>query len=194
MIRHAQTLGNAERRYIGRTDEPLSPAGLASFCNTAFPLADRVYASPMLRCRQTAQLAYPAHQAIALDGLREYDFGEFEGKNYQELKDLETYQKWIDSGGQLAAPGGESMPEFKRRCCRAFSDALQSCFAEGIGRVSFILHGGVIMALMERFAVPPRGFYDWQPPHLGGWQVQTDLENWENRRTFALVGPVDGRG
>ena len=52
-IRHGPTPGNLARRYIGSTDEPLAPGALPG-CPA--PAAERVYVSPLLRCRQTAAL------------------------------------------------------------------------------------------------------------------------------------------
>ena len=68
LIRHGMTPGNAEHRYIGRqTDEPLSEDGRqqlekrkdqwAQVCRTwDMPY---VFVSPMLRCRQTAEILFP---------------------------------------------------------------------------------------------------------------------------------------
>ena len=54
LIRHGQTQGNLERRYIGSTDQPLCPAGREAL--GPLPPVDRVYASPLRRCRETAAL------------------------------------------------------------------------------------------------------------------------------------------
>ena len=112
------TLGNVEHRYIGRqTDEPLSEDGRqqlekrkdqwAQVCRTwDMPY---VFVSPMLRCRQTAEILFPQIPQIEIDPWREMDFGEFEGKNYAQLNGDPRYQAWIDSGGTLAFPGGERL-------------------------------------------------------------------------------------
>ena len=60
LIRHGQTQGNRERRYIGcRTDEPLCPEGIAQLQNRHYPPVSRVFVSPMRRCVETANLLYP---------------------------------------------------------------------------------------------------------------------------------------
>ena len=60
-VRHGETQWNAENRVCGRTDLPLTPAGLRQAAHTAELLAglpiERIYSSPMLRARQTAQAA-----------------------------------------------------------------------------------------------------------------------------------------
>ena len=67
-----------------------------------------VLTSPMRRCVQTAEILFPDTPREIVYGLQECDFGDFEGKNYAELSGDPAYQAWIDSGGTLAFPGGES--------------------------------------------------------------------------------------
>lgn len=118
LIRHGMTAGNAMHRYIGgRTDEPLSEEGrrqLENRCNS--DSFSGIFVSPMLRCRQTAEILFPGQPQIEIDAWREMDFGVFEGKNYLELNGDPSYQAWIDSGGMLAFPGGESRENFITRC------------------------------------------------------------------------------
>ena len=60
----------------------------------------------MLRCRQTAEIIYGKTDYIEND-LRECDFGEFENKCFEELKDNPDYLKWMESGGTIPFPGGD---------------------------------------------------------------------------------------
>lgn len=57
-IRHGATAGNLRRCYIGRTDEPLCEAGIAQVkaLQKRGLSVDRLFVSPMLRTRQTAEL------------------------------------------------------------------------------------------------------------------------------------------
>ena len=160
LIRHGATRGNLEGRYIGcRTDEPLCPEGRAALCHHVYPPVRQVFSSPMRRCLETAVLLYPAISPEVIPDFRECDFGLFENKNYAELNGRADYQAWIDSGGELPFPGGESRKEFSLRCLEAFR-ALQSRAPEG--DCALIVHGGVIMAIMESCAKPPAGYYDYQ--------------------------------
>lgn len=114
LIRHGQTQGNREHRYIGcRTDEPLCPEGIAQLQNRHYPPVSRVFVSPMRRCVETASLLYPGVPQTIIGGFRECDFGDFENKNYAELNGRADYQAWIDSGGELPsrmAKAGRSLP------------------------------------------------------------------------------------
>lgn len=169
-IRHGKTAGNMEGRYIGRrTDEGLCAEGREALLKKVAPKAEWVHVSPMLRCRETAGILYPDMPAAAVDGLQECDFGEFEGKNYAELNGRADYQAWIDSGGEMPFPNGESRAEFSRRCVNAFEKIMPS-----EGDCAVIAHGGTIMAIMEKFARPEGTYYDFQVKNGGGYALDTD--------------------
>ena len=129
LIRHGMTPGNEEHRYIGRTDEPLSQKGREQLLTLqkkgVYPAAACVAASPLERCRQTAELLYPGQAPCVFDQFREMDFGAFEGHNCEELKADVRYQAWIDSNGTLPFPQGESREQFQRRCVEGFCELLK---------------------------------------------------------------------
>lgn len=170
LIRHGATAGNLEKRYIGRTNEPLCPEGISDLKASYLPSPGTLICSPMKRCLETGRILYPDVQPLIFPELRECDFGSFEGKNYMELTGDPYYQKWIDSGGALPFPGGESPAEFRTRCCSGVLRAVaENPSAESL---TFIVHGGTIMAVMERFAVPRRGYYDWQCANGKGYSAE----------------------
>ena len=171
LIRHGQTRGNLERRYTGVTDQPLCPQGRAALADWRGPEAEAVYVSPLLRCRETAAILYPGAAQTAVPGLRETDFGAFEGHTYEELKDSPAYQAWLDSAGQAAPPGGESREQVRRRVLAAFH-TVTAGHAPG-ERLALVVHGGTIMTLLE--ALEPGGqFYRWQAPNGGGFRCRWD--------------------
>ena len=164
-IRHSMTAGNLERRYIGcRTDEPLCEAGISlaqqktAEIRQTFPMPEVVLTSPMRRCVQTAEILFPDTPREIVYGLQECDFGDFEGKNYAELSGDPAYQAWIDSGGTLAFPGGESRAAFLQRCCQALEQALQR---QQHQTVAAVVHGGTIMAVLSALE-------EQQKPYFGG--------------------------
>ena len=170
LIRHGKTHGNLEKRYIGcRTDEDLCTAGMEQLELLRYPDADMVFASPLKRCIQTAKIIYPGKPVRIACDLRECDFGVFEGYNYDELKDNPAYQTWLDSGGELPFPGGESKKDFSKRCVRAF-ESIVAGLAEG--NYAFIVHGGTIMAVMEYFA--GGSYYDFQVQNGKGFILNMD--------------------
>ena len=92
LIRHLKTPGNEKRQYIGSTDEELSEQEVLNFKQRykidSYPQVQQVIVSPMKRCIQTAELIYPKNQITQEVLLKECDFGIFEGKTYEELKEL----------------------------------------------------------------------------------------------------------
>ena len=135
-IRHGKTYGNTLGRYIGTTDEPLCREGRERLAAGTYPKVDAVYASPMKRCLETAAILYPGLTPRVIDQLRECDFGEFENKNYLELSSNPAYQEWVDSGGALPFPGGESQEAFKKRCQEGFLKVLELELLHEKGKVS----------------------------------------------------------
>ncbi|MGN0298491.1 MAG: histidine phosphatase family protein [Lachnospiraceae bacterium] len=180
LIRHGKTKGNEEQRYIGlRTDEGLSQVGrqeiLEKISKGVYPQADIVLISPMLRCRQTAQLIYPDKNFMEVPAWREMDFGEFEGKNYLELSGNSQYQRWIDSGGVLPFPGGEAQADLIERCMEGFKEQIEQwkrARAEhSLDRplkVSAVIHGGTIMALLSQLT--QGNYFDYSCRNGGGYQ------------------------
>lgn len=172
LIRHGKTAGNLEGRYIGsRTDEPLCEQGIEALRGRVCPPVKRVIASPLTRCLQTAAILYPDLVPQVENDFRECDFGAFEGKNYSELNGRADYQAWIDSGGTLPFPGGESQEEMRCRCEEAFR-RLNLFALEGDSAI--VAHGGTLMALMSAFALPPRPYFDYQVKNGEGFLLEPD--------------------
>ena len=160
-IRHGATQGNLERKYIGRTDEPLCEEGISQARNLRDKNLphDYIFVSPMLRARQTAEMIFPDRGYIVEDDLREMDFGVFEGKTAPELSGNDDYRIWVDSMCTLPIPEGEGMEKMKKRCGEAFRKLMNSV-PDNSG-VSFVVHGGTIMAVLAVFAEPKCGFFDY---------------------------------
>jgi alpha-ribazole phosphatase len=178
-IRHGATAGNLEKRYIGTTDEPLCEEGRRKLSDKkqegVYPRAGRVITSPMKRCLETAELLYPDVIPEVYPEFRETDFGLFEGKSYEELMEDEKlcplYQAWIDSGGILSFPEGESMEETKRRCAGGFDKILTNLDSDAV----VIAHGGTIMSILQQCAASGGGFYDHQCDNGGGYLCRVEL-------------------
>ena len=141
LIRHSMTAGNKLGRYIGaRTDEPLCEEGIRLLENFSYPPVQRVFVSPMRRCRETAEILFPGIEKETEERLKECDFGIFENKNYQELSGEPRYQAWIDSNGTLPFPEGESQKMFQKRCVEGFARCVEQCLKEaGVKRESIDL-------------------------------------------------------
>lgn len=175
LIRHFMTQGNIERRYIGTTDEPLLPGQPV---RRRYPAAGAVAVSPLRRCMETAERIYPDVKKYVCRELRECDFGMFENKNYEELKEHPDYQRWLDSGGKIPFPEGEGMDTFCERCVKGFCNMTGRFIEEGCRTAAFVVHGGTIMAVLDRLAHHEEGFYHWQVKNGEGFRVKLDEEQW----------------
>ncbi len=177
MIRHGMTAGNEEGRYVGLTDESLSEEGSLALGEKEMPKVDRLYTGPMKRCRETAGILFPHMEAGIVPGISECDFGAFEYKNYAELNGDPDYQAWIDSGGMLAFPGGESRVEYQKRAAECFETWIQTLLSDPGERVALICHGGFIMAVLDRFSQPHKDYFEWQVRNGEGFKMTLDLES-----------------
>ena len=182
LIRHFKTKGNLEKRYIGRTDEPLDRMAIPQRMQEL--KTERVIVSPMKRCRQTAEILFPGQTQTVCDSLRECDFGEFEGKNYLELSANPLYQGWIDSGGTMPFPGGESHDEFRKRCVQGFEHMMDQLEKDACKNAAFVVHGGTIMSIRETFDPEHREFYHWQAANGEGFRIKIPDEAWKSGRKY----------
>jgi alpha-ribazole phosphatase len=175
LIRHGMTEGNLKRRYIGTMDEDL----INTDCLKGdYPKCERVVASPLKRCIQTAEYIYPNVDIEICDKLKECDFGDFENKSYEDLKDNSDYQKWLDSNGELPFPNGETHEDFKNRCKDGFFESLTEC------DTAFVIHGGSIMAIMQKLF--GGNFYDYQVKNGCGYEFE--MRNGEIVDDYSPIG------
>lgn len=192
LVRHGITIGNLERRYIGQSDDqPLSVRGAEDLLRRRdcgeYPRCEAVFTSPMRRCMETAKILYPMLVPVVLPTLIELDFGAFEGKTYEQLKENAAYRRWIDTGGEAAPPGGESTPEFTMRLHGAVGQIAMQAESSGIRRCAVITHGGCIMAMISHFsAIDASNMYEYQVSNGSGFQAVFDTD----RLCFTSVCPL----
>lgn len=126
LLRHGQTPLSVEKRFSGVGDRPLTEVGLAQAGAAARRLrgcsAVAVVASPLRRAAQTADLvAAEIGVAVTVDeGLRETDFGDWEGYTFAEVQHRwpDQLSAWLASP-DVAPPAGESFADTARRVRQA---------------------------------------------------------------------------
>jgi broad specificity phosphatase PhoE len=116
LIRHAEPA--VRNVLLGRTDPPLSDAGLQAAIQISGIRAEAVYTSPLLRARQTAAML--DQPALVVPEFAEMDFGEWDGLAWTEVE-----QRWPEVARAksedwlgVTPPGGESWPAFLDRIRR----------------------------------------------------------------------------
>lgn len=136
LARHGETPWNAEGRYQGQIDIPLSPIGEAQAQALGERLKSiditRAVASPLSRAQRTAQLALGARADMLLTepDLQEIAHGEWEGLLASEIheKDPSRLRAWREEPDTVLMPGGESLRLVLDRSWRGLARA-----AEGLG-------------------------------------------------------------
>ena len=174
LMRHSLTRANALRLYGGSTDSPLTDQGreIALKRRGAIPPCEIHLSSGMKRADETLYLMTGHHPDRTLSGLQEMDFGAFEMKSYDQLKDDPDYIRWIeDPTGTVRCPGGENMNAFRERVLSAGDELLRL----EQNTACAVCHGGVIVNLMQAwFPQVQRHFYEWQPGPCGGYKIAVD--------------------
>lgn len=156
LVRHAETDWNKSRRVQGISDIPLNERGLAQAEAIAERLADEpvktVYASPLLRSRQTAGAIAERHGLAVeiLDDLAEFDQGVLEGRY---LRDIATeypdlLAAFAKDPADVRIPGGETMAEVQVRAWRAFGIIADR---HEYGSVVAVSHNMTLLTLLCRF-------------------------------------------
>ena len=76
-----------------------------------------IYSSPMERARETAQPLAEARglEIQIVEGLNEINYGEWDGKTFEELRQFELWHKLRENPGDVRFPGGESFQEAQQR-------------------------------------------------------------------------------
>lgn len=147
LVRHASTSWTG-RRYCGRSDPPLSAAGVTAAGRLAVTIAQtapaglRIVTSPRRRARQTAAAIASrlASASIEIDDRwAETDFGIAEGLTFEELErvDPAIAQRLAAGDIDIDWPGGETAASLAARVDRAWRE-----LEAGIGGVVVVSHGG----------------------------------------------------
>ena len=177
LIRHGKTVANEQHLYCGSTDLSLSDAGRAELQGRKVdvPVSCRYWSSGMRRANETLELLFGEVSYEKETRLREVDFGSFEMKSYDMLKEDPEYLAWI-TGDNMAntPPGGESGNAMTARVVAAFEAIAARQENEVI-----VTHGGVIAAIMAwLFPEENKNRYQWQSANGGGYRLSQKNGNW----------------
>jgi broad specificity phosphatase PhoE len=134
LLRHGETEWSVQRRHTGRTDLPLTAEGEEQSKHAARLVAGHPFAlvlvSPLLRARQTAELAGLGPQVVD-DRLQEWDYGAYEGRTTQEIR-AELGADW-SIWTTFVPPGvtpGEQLADVSARA-RAVLGRIREALAQG---------------------------------------------------------------
>lgn len=177
LLRHGKTEANEKHLYCGSTDLPLSEAGCVELALRKCPsiAGFRVLTSGMKRCEETLAILYGDLPHETEPAFREMDFGAFEMRSYEEMKDDPAYNTWITGSNEAnVTPGGESGNQMTARVLCG----LERVIAKSTDTL-LVTHGGVIAAVMAHlFPDAGKNRYEWQPKPGGGYAIDLDTNTY----------------
>lgn len=180
IIRHGKTKGNLEKRYVGITNEPLCQLGIDKLNKIneqkIYNKCEYLYTSPLLRCVQTSDILFNGATHIVSYDLREKDFGEFENKNHNDLKNNKKYIDWCNADSIDDFPAGEPFADFKNRCFNSFINIIKKEKHNNKNNVTIVCHGGTTMAIMSSISNLTNNFYEFYTDNGNGYNFNYDLE------------------
>jgi broad specificity phosphatase PhoE len=188
LVRHAETEANLNQVWQGDLDAPLTPRGQQQVRATAVFLVQYhsttpfqfFYVSPLPRARSTAGAIAAA---IGLEagieaGLREFGLGDWEGRSFRELREVENLWGRWESDPAFAPPNGESPVSFNRRAVQALADLAARHPGES---VLVVTHGAFISSVLATWlGADPRNWRAYDAHNCaitvlvqgeGGWQA-----------------------
>jgi probable phosphoglycerate mutase len=149
VMRHGQTEWSASGKHTSRTDVPLTDEGRRLALKLRDYLAgakfDAVFVSPMQRARQTCEIAGLGAQAVVDDGLKEWDYGVYEGKTTAEIRaEIPGWSVWKDP-----IIDGETVEHVGERADGVITRALAAVPAGG--KVALFAHAHILRILGVRW-------------------------------------------
>lgn len=147
LIRHGQTSWNARKIYCGARDIALNANGRRQAARLRRQLKgeiiQKVYSSDKKRSIQTARIIFKKERIKRLAGLREINFGIFEGLSHRQAlgKYPRVYSRWLKDPLNVTIPQGESLGDFRARVVEAMKKISKLHPKQ---TVAVVCHGGVI--------------------------------------------------
>ena len=194
LVRHGLTQANIDGLYIGSTDVPLAENGKEALKNLKnkfqYPTAGVLYCSPLMRCLQTAEILFPEMKRNIIDDLRECDFGNWENKSANSLKDDPDFLRWISSGEVSSACTAESMTSFTQRIKSCFETLIDNIIRTEKKDAIIVTHGGVIMTALALFGLPKAKTFDWHTNNGCGYSVRIMPSMWMRDKVFEVYDKI----
>ena len=154
LVRHGETEWSAAGRHTSRTDVPLTEAGRAMAARVGEYLKDTTFAavlrSPMLRAKETCEIAGFGARAVVDQGLCEWDYGVYEGRTSKEIQaEIPGWNVW-----NSPIVGGETVEHVGERADGVIARAVAAAGAVGeedVARVLLFAHAHILRILAARW-------------------------------------------
>ncbi|MFV8828438.1 histidine phosphatase family protein [Alkalihalobacterium sp. APHAB7] len=180
LLRHSLTDYNEQKRYLGWTDIPINDKGkqlLAELKDKYRYLhTDVIYSSDLTRCVTTAEILYPNVSIIKDKSLRELNFGDWEGKTYEEIKEEPLYRKWLDDLNKTIPPNGEAYLSFQSRIINSWNNIIKDALGQKRKHIIVVSHGGPIRCILSQMTSQNRSFWEWNIGYGQGYTLTAEVE------------------
>ena len=184
LIRHGQTEWNKQRRMQGHSDSPLTEKGVLQAQMLGKRLAtmsfDALYSSDSGRAHHTARCVAEAtgHPLVVEPGLRERNFGVFEGLTREEMMERypDDYARFKARDPEFAMPNGESGVAFRARAIAC----MDRIVARHRGQHLVVVTHGLVLDVFYRLAmgIPPHEPRIHELVNAGINRLRHDGERW----------------
>lgn len=193
-IRHGAIDETLSGKYIGTTDVPLSDKGKADLKKLdyeyRYPGTQVVFTSPLKRCVETCKIIYPELNPLSITGLSECNFGEWEGKTAESLKNDLDFEKWLAGDNSVKPPRGESNADFTRRICLMFESIVEGLMKTGTTESVIVTHGGVIMTLLAVYGLPQAKPFEWTMDNGFGYSLRVTPMLWQRDKVCEVFQTI----
>lgn len=173
LVRHGRS--EHDGRFVGVTESGLSSSGFQDIKVLQKDLSlvhfNRIYSSPQLRCLQTASVLGYSDSIEVVEGLKEIDFGKWEGLSFKQASEAypEVFQKFSDNPLQCSFPDGDNMGDF---CQRVQKTLNQLCHPMAMDEnILLITHGGVLRVVFCYLLGLPAKYLNSFSPGPGRYSV-----------------------
>ena len=149
VVRHGETEWSAAGRHTSSTDIPLTEYGREMAARVGEYLAGTTFAavlrSPMLRAKETCEIAGFGDVAVVDAGLCEWDYGVYEGKTSKEIQaEIPGWSVWTN-----AIVGGETVEQVGARADGVIARAVVDAGPDG--KVALFAHAHILRILAARW-------------------------------------------
>ncbi len=193
LVRHGQTVWNIELKYQGHADIDLSSVGIEQADQVAARLAGlkpaAIYSSDLTRAFRTAEIIAAKHglPVVKMPDLREVNFGEWEGKNYESINSQwpALMGKLFTHPDEIEIPGGETFQALQTRAMKAIDQMVIRHPEETVFAVS---HGAAIRSILCAILHMPLKYL---------WNIKQDntavniIEIYPKRAIVSLVNDIN---
>ena len=197
IIRHAQSVANADGKWQGQLDYDLSSLGeeQASLLSKRFSLEKfkptHIYSSPLKRALRTAEIVFPEKSVLQMDDLKENGIGIFEGKNLEEVKSLypDAAKEFEINQNFSSIPNAESRIDIRKRATKTINFLIKNHDKED--QIAVFTHSGFLVFIIN-VLLQTEHLWRLSIPNTGIFDFKIDPDTWDLERSsgFTKSGPT----